>query len=58
MNEVFLSDFDANETSVAEQPSGVGIFHRLTFSLIGFDADPMVYQQLADMIQDNGGVYF
>ena len=37
--------------------SGVGIFHNLTFSLIGFDGDAVAYKQLADMIQDSGGLY-
>jgi len=39
-----------------EQGSGLGIFHKLTFTLIGFDADRVTYQQLAGMIQDNGGM--
>jgi len=34
------------------------MFHKLTFTLIGFDADPVAYQLLADMIHDNGGMFF
>jgi len=36
---------------------GVGIFDKLTFTLIGFDADPEAYQLLADMVHDNGGMF-
>jgi len=41
---------------IAEPAGGVGIFDKLTFTLIGFDADPEAYQLLADMVHDNGGV--
>jgi len=47
-----------DETFVVEQTTGVGIFAKLTFTLIGFDANPEAYQLLAEMIHDNGGVYF
>jgi len=40
---------------VVEGAFGVGIFHKLTFTLIGFDGD--AYQPLADMIRDNGGEF-
>jgi len=33
-----------------------GIFHKLTFTLLGFDTDAVAYQMLADVVQDNGGV--
>jgi len=41
---------------VIEQASGLGIFAKHTFTLIGFDGDTVAYQQLAEMIRDNGGV--
>ena len=46
----------AGDVCVVEQAAGAGIFHNITFTLIGFDADAVMYQQLADMIHDNGGV--
>jgi len=52
----YLSDFMI--IYVVGQTSAVGIFDKLTFTVIGFDADPEAYQQLADLIHDNGGVYF
>lgn len=39
-----------------EQTVDVGIFDKLTFILIGFDDDPDVSEQLAAMINDNGGL--
>jgi len=53
----FLSDFGGVICSV-EQAAGVGIFDKHTFALIGFDSDAVAYRQLAEMIQDNGGLFF
>ena len=44
-------------TDVAEEAPGVGIFHNLTFTLLGFDADTEAQRQLTEMIVENGGVY-